>query len=153
MKYTLFFFFSFYHIPFQQQRWFSLIKWQCLPVRDTRQNSCLRAFYGKEWGRIYFTHKQQKKCASRGQQQDPESTLRDYERIDCKASCCWGCKEDQVEAKVEGGRFCCICLNRFIIRLAVCSVAKSFPAHRTCTSKLVSSRKKRDAQSIETYVI
>lgn len=28
------------------------------------------------------------------------------ERIDCSASCCWGCKEDQVEAKVAGGKVC-----------------------------------------------
>lgn len=56
-----------------------------------------------------------------------------HERIDCKASCCCGCKDDQVEAKVAGGKVCWSCLSRFTIRLAVCSVARSLP-HRTYKS-------------------
>lgn len=56
-----------------------------------------------------------------------------YERIDCRASCCWGCKDDHVEAKVAGGKVCWSCLSRFTIRLAVCSVARSLP-HRTYTN-------------------
>jgi len=50
--------------------------------------------------------------------------------MDCSASCCWGCKDDQVDARVEGGKVCWSCLNRLIIRLAVCSVARSLPAHK-----------------------
>lgn len=54
--------------------------------------------------------------------------------MDCSASCCWGCKDDQVDARVEGGKVCWSCLNRLIIRLAVCSVARSLPAHKTYTN-------------------
>lgn len=56
-------------------------------------------------------------------------------RIDCNASCCWGCKDDHVEARVDGGSVCCSCLNKLIIRLAVCSVASSLPAQITCNRK------------------
>lgn len=54
-----------------------------------------------------------------------------WERIDCNASCCWGPKDDQVDARVDGGNVCWSCLSRLIILLTVCSVARSLPAHRT----------------------
>lgn len=57
------------------------------------------------------------------------------ERIDCKASCCWGCKDDHVEARADGGSVCCSCLNKLTILLAVCSEARSFPEQRTCTQR------------------
>lgn len=57
------------------------------------------------------------------------------ERIDCNASCWCGCKDDHVEARVEGGKVCCSCLSKLIIRPAVCSVARSLPAHKTCHIK------------------
>jgi hypothetical protein len=53
------------------------------------------------------------------------------ERMDCKASCCCGCKDDQVEARVAGGNVCWSCLSKLTIRPAVCSVARSLPAHKT----------------------
>ena len=51
---------------------------------------------------------------------------------DCRASCCCGCKEDHVEANTEGGNVAWSCLSRLIILLAVCSVARSLPAHNIC---------------------
>lgn len=53
------------------------------------------------------------------------------ERMDCKAICCCGCKDDQVEARVAGGNVCWSCLSKVTILPAVCSVARSLPAHKT----------------------
>lgn len=51
------------------------------------------------------------------------------DKMDCRASCCWGCRVDHVEANVAGGSVCWSCLKRLIMRFMVCSVARSFPAH------------------------
>lgn len=68
--------------------------------------------------------------------------LRNYdERMDCNAICCCGCNIDKVEAKVAGGKVCWRCLSRLIIRLAVCSVARSLP-HRTYKSSNFPSMRK-----------
>lgn len=58
-----------------------------------------------------------------------EPQIYDY-RIDFSANFCWGCKDDHVASRVAGGSVCWSCLNRLTIRLAVCSVARSLPAHK-----------------------
>lgn len=79
------------------------------------------------------------------------------DRIVCKASCCWGCKEDHVEARVDGGSVCCSCLSKFTILLAVCSEARSFPPHRTCNptihQDLISLKNSRISQTKDRIIM
>lgn len=53
-------------------------------------------------------------------------------KIDWRATCWFGSKVDQVEAKASEGRVCCNCLIRPTIRATVCCVASSVPARSTC---------------------
>lgn len=101
----------------------------------------------KRMGTNIETTKLEKACSQK--EQDTNCQARCYEemmdmqqsndnyveRIDCNASCCCGCKDDQVEASVEGGKVCWSCLSKLTIRPAVCSVARSLPAHKTCHKK------------------
>lgn len=90
----------------------------------------MATIYGKEWvTNAYIRHTDWTAILEKSNLST--SFCRIYEeRIDCKASCCWGCKDDHVEAKADGGKVCCSCLNRLIIRFKVCSVARSLP-HKT----------------------
>ncbi len=54
------------------------------------------------------------------------------DKIDWRVACCCGCSVDQVEASDSGGSVCCSRLRRLTILAAVCSVARSVPALRTC---------------------
>lgn len=98
--------------------------------------------YGKEWVTKIETTKLEKACSQERVRCLPSAMKKAWtamkhscenyeERMDCNASCCCGCKDDQVEARVEGGKVCCSCLSKLIIRPAVCSVARSLPAHKT----------------------
>ena len=77
--------------------------------------------------------------------ENPTNAKENYdERMDCSASCCWGCNDDQVDSRADGGKVCRRCLNRLIIRLAVCSVANSVPAHKTYTNNYTISDRERE---------
>lgn len=92
--------------------------------------SRMKCVHKKELINKYFIHtKQQPSSFHRIGDCHPPQHYDD--RMDCRAICCWGCKEDHVEARVAGGNVCWSCLSKLIIRLAVCSVARSLPVHRT----------------------
>jgi hypothetical protein len=54
------------------------------------------------------------------------------DKMDCRRSCCCGCKLENVDARKSGGKVCWNRLKILTILFFVSSVASSVPGHKTC---------------------